>query len=810
MAIRSSSSEPEGPPNPARGTLQSGSTMRHESIHSRRPRPTHAEAQDFLGHKTEARSKTRMQTQLKKETAFDFFLREATDKLGMPLDKRQTTFSAMAHGDGGHKLEKGKAVVDALRMTLAAGCDDEPEDPWIKTTKANLCLGVLIMFNCVYIGIETDWKPQGGGTPFRNADLVPWYIMECFFTFAFLLEFIMRLAADGLEYFCSGWNLFDFAIVQLSLFDTVLMTIYLELAAQGGSGGNLRVLSVLRILRLMRLVRVVRLFRFFRDLAVLLEALLDAMKGLIWASVFLLIVSYSCAIMMTILVGQKEFPPGDPLGEAATFRFGTVPTSMLTLFIVMTGESWPDIMLTTMEHSPFMWLFFVPFVMFSGIVIMNLVVGIICGRVMEYQKESALEAERIADQSAIESLAAIYLWVDADRSGHVQLEELESLLRDEEIRKELGDLNIFVGVDARLLMRMWDVNGNGSLTWDEFLEGALALRHCDIDAFLRFIQYDVQSYGDKMLSALENRLPPVHAALDDASGPAQNSALQQGGCDEGAKEAVRETGLNKAAERSGPLPAADLHNTIRSALKEQESSLVSSITTIMTAMLQEHAAIFQNVQKQLMQSPMPTSKSFQEEPQPQKPGKSQKPQPQKPAVPPTMGIRSPDVLSMSQEVSPADASKPRKPAVASQGGIGSPGVQSMSQGVPPADVTKPRKKKIREKHPAAATDKDVPTTMLTQRSVYVQDVPSTIQQESEHQQAVVVESPQNIVGGSQTDGRQGPTPRSVVQPIGRLPTAIPKLEAAKSLPVDDKASRKDENSSENMKTAKPHSRDNAR
>jgi voltage-gated sodium channel len=74
--------------------------------------------------------------------------------------------------------------------------------------------------------------------------------------------------------------------------------------------------------------------------------------------------------------------------------FGGIDRSMYTLFQVMTLESWSmGIVRPLMEHYPYAWLFFIPFILIATFTILNLFIAIIVDT-MQSMHTRALEQER--------------------------------------------------------------------------------------------------------------------------------------------------------------------------------------------------------------------------------------------------------------------------------------------------------------------------------------------------------------------------------------------------------------------------------
>lgn len=208
------------------------------------------------------------------------------------------------------------------------------DSPWVSRF-----VMAVVVFNALLLGLETSERITA-----RFGGLINLLDQICLSIF--VVEIIAKLIAHRLNFFKSGWNIFDFIIVAIALMP--------------GGGG----LSVLRALRIMRLLRVVSVSPNLRRVV---EAFVSALPGM--ASVLLLMsmIYYIAAVIATKMFGSS-FPDW----------FGTLGTSAYTLFQVMTLESWSmGIVRPVMEVYPHAWLFFVPFILSTTFAVMNLVVGLV-------------------------------------------------------------------------------------------------------------------------------------------------------------------------------------------------------------------------------------------------------------------------------------------------------------------------------------------------------------------------------------------------------------------------------------------------
>ncbi len=215
---------------------------------------------------------------------------------------------------------------------------------------ANAILAV-IAFNAVILGLETSEAAMAAYGPLLIAlDRI------CLSIYTF--EIFLKLIAYRAGFFRSGWNVFDFMIVTVSLMPT---------------DGSLEILRALRILRVLRAISIVPSLRR------VVEGLVSALPGM--ASVFVLmsLIFYIAAVMATKIFGQS-FPDW----------FGTIGLSGYTLFQIMTLESWSmGIVRPVMEAYPYAWAFFVPFILVTTFAVVNLIVGLVVSSMQAAHSEES-------------------------------------------------------------------------------------------------------------------------------------------------------------------------------------------------------------------------------------------------------------------------------------------------------------------------------------------------------------------------------------------------------------------------------------
>ena len=214
----------------------------------------------------------------------------------------------------------------------------------------------VILFNAILLGMETSYEIMAVAGPLIIA-------LDTACLAIFVIEIGLKLYAQRFSFFRSGWNIFDFVIVGISLMP------------------GAQTFTVLRALRILRLLRVVSVSPSLRRVV---EGFVRALPGM--GSVFLLMgmLFYIGSVMATKLF-QESFPDW----------FGDLGNSAYSLFQIMTLESWSmGIVRPVMEVYPYAWAFFVPFIMVTTFAVVNLLVGLI---VNSMQDAHAVESNAATD-----------------------------------------------------------------------------------------------------------------------------------------------------------------------------------------------------------------------------------------------------------------------------------------------------------------------------------------------------------------------------------------------------------------------------
>lgn len=230
---------------------------------------------------------------------------------------------------------------------------------------------VLIILASILVGVETS-------SFMVNEYGIYLKVLDKIIIYAFALEALLKMMQYGssfYKYFENPWNVFDFIIVVVCFLP-----------------GDYHFAAVLR---LARILRVLRLVTNIPKLQLLVRALLKSLPSMTYVSLLLGMHFYIYAVLGVFLWSKN-----DPT------HFADLPTSVVSLFRIITLEDWTDIMYVNMFGSdkvPFEQfsaitpepssspviasIYFISFVVFGTMIMLNLFIGVIINSMNEAQKD---------------------------------------------------------------------------------------------------------------------------------------------------------------------------------------------------------------------------------------------------------------------------------------------------------------------------------------------------------------------------------------------------------------------------------------
>ncbi|XP_060031989.1 cation channel sperm-associated protein 1 isoform X3 [Erinaceus europaeus] len=164
-----------------------------------------------------------------------------------------------------------------------------------------------------------------------------WYfmVMDSIFLSIYVIEAVLKITAQGCQYFCECWNVLDFFIMVIAMLDFILLQLNrLSLARRSQNQNFFRIFKVFKGLRALRAIQVLRRLRFLTSLQEVAETLGRSLPSI----AAILILMFTCLFLFSVVL-RALFRFSDPK------RFQNIFTTIFTLFTLLTLDDWSIIYL---------------------------------------------------------------------------------------------------------------------------------------------------------------------------------------------------------------------------------------------------------------------------------------------------------------------------------------------------------------------------------------------------------------------------------------------------------------------------------
>ncbi|CAE7879746.1 CACNA1G [Symbiodinium microadriaticum] len=361
----------------------------------------------------------------------------------------------------------------------------------------------IIMANVVLMGIEVDVAANLG-----EDDIPQWFnTVNLFMVGAFVIEATLKHLAFGCRgFWCGddfGWNIFDFAVVLVSVVE-----VFLDVWAQSvdANSGQVRMLRTVRLVRALRGMRLVRVFRYVVALRTLILSIIATTGSLIWTLLLFVMLCYSFGMAIAQFatdhcrfqaIERTMDPNAIPeCPEGLRTYWSSVETSMLTLFLAISGGiSWDVALRPLQEFSVLPTALLMVYIFIAVFAILNVVTGVFCNTAIESahaDKELATVLYERSKKSQIETLRMIFEEMDFSSADHISIHDIERATANGRLAEFLGSMGISLE-DVWTFFMLIDMDGNGLLDLDEFVSGCMQL-----NGPARSIQLAKMSYENKV------------------------------------------------------------------------------------------------------------------------------------------------------------------------------------------------------------------------------------------------------------------------------------------------------------------------
>lgn len=221
----------------------------------------------------------------------------------------------------------------------------------------NQLILLVILINSLTIGLET----------YPQFDVIKniFYLVNTIALIVFIVEAGVKIIAvlpSYKKYFFNPWDLFDFSIIVLAFVP--------------GIG------PLITVARLARLLRVLRIVRQFSELRIIIDSLMKAIPSISNVFLLLVILFYIYGVLGVHLFSSVDY-----------YRWGTLGSSILTLFTIVTLTNWDIVFYNALSSNPYAWIFFFSFVLLGSLIVINMFVGIMVFNITESRKKKVKEVQ---------------------------------------------------------------------------------------------------------------------------------------------------------------------------------------------------------------------------------------------------------------------------------------------------------------------------------------------------------------------------------------------------------------------------------
>eukprot|EP00746_Dinoflagellata_sp_MGD_P161267 gnl/MRDRNA2_/MRDRNA2_88348_c0_seq1.p1 gnl/MRDRNA2_/MRDRNA2_88348_c0~~gnl/MRDRNA2_/MRDRNA2_88348_c0_seq1.p1 ORF type:complete len:827 (+),score=184.88 gnl/MRDRNA2_/MRDRNA2_88348_c0_seq1:70-2550(+) len=418
--------------------------------------------------------KTKAEREQKLEAAREAVQKKRTSEIDDDTCFEKCFVKAKALQQTVAQLEMDEEILEELN-------DDKAMDDWGKAKfgvdnfgkKFGNVITVFVLLNALTIGIETDFA---GKYPAVRAAM---NVLEHIYCTVFLIEMIIRITVDHVEYFTTPMSLIDCVLVNFAVFDTWILPLAV------GSGVGIGQLSILRVIRLLRLVRLIKLMRAYKKLYLLICGLVAGLKTLLWVALLMAITIYMFAIFSVQTIGhsptfgadvwEEKYPDSEFSSEK---YFKNIFLSMLTMWECLNDGCTTDVVRPVITENWYYMPIFLAFVFLMVYGFLNILVGVFVDAITETateQEEMIQREEELASGSWEHHVRDLWKCVNTDDDGGISKKEFFDAFEREELRTILTTLNL-ANVEAGELFNTIDVNGSGSIWKEELIEGVMKFR----------------------------------------------------------------------------------------------------------------------------------------------------------------------------------------------------------------------------------------------------------------------------------------------------------------------------------------------
>lgn len=362
---------------------------------------------------------------------------------------------------------------------------------------------VVILVNSIFVAYTSDFEMKYPG----ESHHIIVESLEMFFISFYTAELLLRLVNHRLFFFRNAdmkWNIFDFLLVSMSLFDLLMETF----SPSDGSGGNVSFMRIFRLLKLAKILRTLRVMKIFRDLAQILESFKNCMTSLLWSLIMMLFVLYVFALIfiqgMTGVI--SETGEHDDVHDEIRATFGSMGSSMLSLYMdVSGGRDWADNYFLVSKAGPLYSALYITFMFFFAFALFNILTGVFVEKAVvsaQPEREQVILEQRRKTMEEASEFRHICKLLDTDETGTISRSEFyESMQNDlmvsymHAVGLEIRDVDIFFEIALGSNAGNTEDPEEMKVGIDEFVDCCMSLRGMASSFDVQRQRFELQGLG---------------------------------------------------------------------------------------------------------------------------------------------------------------------------------------------------------------------------------------------------------------------------------------------------------------------------
>jgi hypothetical protein len=241
-----------------------------------------------------------------------------------------------------------------------------------------------------------------------------------------------------------------------------------------------KLVRMARLARLLRFVRVVKSIQAFDSLYLIAKAVRSSLSALTWSSVVLLLLEMMMALFLNVMLEDFWTDESKPKEDRQLVfeYFGTFTRALQSMIEMLLGNWYSITRLLTANVSEWYVIFGVSHQLIVGFAVIEVITGVFLHqtfKVANLDDGILVNENKRETKSQTEKMVRFFQHADADGNGELSPSEFRDILGKDKVQEWLGAMGLDV-TNVEKVFGLWDMDGDGSLSPEELIAGALQLK----------------------------------------------------------------------------------------------------------------------------------------------------------------------------------------------------------------------------------------------------------------------------------------------------------------------------------------------